>query len=61
MLAAEAAEAAEEPELAAALYLQVAEKVDNDLIALTDGLQGIGARTSRRLDSGARSTRYPLP
>ena len=45
VLAAEAAEAAEEPELAAALYLQVAEKVDNDLIALTDGLQGIGART----------------
>ena len=40
-----AAEAAEDPELAAALYLQVAEKVDNDLIALTDGLQGIGART----------------
>lgn len=43
--AAEAAEAAEDSELAALLYLQVAEKVDNDLIALTDGLQGIGART----------------
>jgi hypothetical protein len=40
-----AAQAAEDTELAAALYLQAAEKVDNDLIALTDGLQGIGART----------------
>jgi len=40
-----AAEAAEDSELAALLYLQVAEKVDNDLIALTDGLQGIGSRT----------------
>jgi len=38
-----AAEAAEDPEAAALIYAEALDKVNNDLIKKTDGLQGVGA------------------